>query len=303
MNLTQLARKNLLKPYGSLDVLLYYALVAPKLKKFLRGKEIAAKNWIPNYRPLLKRGSDFKPLFIEDLIKAITPDFLELRKGHLDEARKGGKLSAKQELVWQYFVPRKLSDFFYATNNETPGKPIERIFFDLDKGEGIKQYQARQAALEFVRAIKDDGDFALKHDLCACWTGSSFHVFLLLKKPMPASEYAKTVQYSEKNPLATFTGKWAAAVQKQVKFKVAGGHEKKNGFIIFDPSQTPSGKLCRSPFSLHMKDAFTIDGVDVPLSEKDLQDPVLCKELSALTPEKVLKNLGKHASKFPARFK
>src|SRR3989338_4517237 len=115
--LERLSEKNLLHPYGDLDVLLYYALAARKLKKFLRGKEIAAKNWIPGYkRQLLKRGSLLPPLWIEDFIETVTPEFLEKRKGHLKDIRP--QLSKNQVLVWQYFLPRKLSDFFYATNNE-----------------------------------------------------------------------------------------------------------------------------------------------------------------------------------------
>ncbi|MEM4255006.1 MAG: hypothetical protein QXR53_01615 [Candidatus Norongarragalinales archaeon] len=304
--LEKLASKSLLEPYGDLDVLLYYSLVARKLRKFLKGKELAAKNWIPSYRPLLKRGSELPPLWVENLAdeSVITSELLELRKGHLADVRKTGWLSKKQELAWRYFVPRKLSELLYATNNENPGKPIERIFFDLDRGEGITQEQAQQAALHFVNAIQDDKDFPLKHDLLVCWTGSSFHVFLLLQKQMPASDYAKTVQYSEKNPLSTFTGKWAAEVQKQVSFKVSGGHEKKNRMLVLDPSQTPSGKLCRAPFSLHVsKDGKRIDGVDVPLGYKDLEDESLVQELKALTPERVWEKIGFHASKFPLRFR
>jgi DNA primase len=282
---------DVLHPKGDLDVLSYYSKVAPSLKKFLKGKTLAAKNWIPGMSfNILKRGSKQKPLYIEDLIDAVDDDFLELRKMHLKEAR--SQLSEKQALVWEYFIPRKLSDFFYATNGEGAGKPIERVFYDLDRGEGITSKQAQQAALHFCNSIRDDKDFQLKHDLLACWTGNSFHIFLLLKKPIDASDYAKFFQYSEKNPAATFTGKWAAEVQKSVSFKVEGGHEKKAKTITFDPSQTPSGKLCRSPFSLHMKDANTVDGVDVPLTVKMLEEKDLVTDLRTYDANRVTAELN-----------
>jgi len=289
---------DVLKPKGQLDVLGYYSKVAPSLKKFLKGKLLAAKNWIPGMRfQILKRGSKQKPLYLEDLIEAVNDDFLELRKMHLQEAR--SQLSEKQALVWEYFIPRKLSDFFYATNGEGAGKPIERVFYDLDRGEGITSAQAQNAALHFCNAIRDDKDFQLKHERLVCWTGSSFHVFLLLKKPVPASDYVKLFQYSEKNPLATFTGKWAAQVQKCVSFRVEGGHEKKKNALTFDPSQTPSGKLCRAPFSLHMKDANTVDGVDVPLMQKMLEQDSLVEKLQSYDANKTVKDLPLLAKRLP----
>lgn len=303
--LEALARENLLKPFGDLDPLFYYSLVSRKLVKYLHGKEIAGKNLVPQVsKPLLKRGSELPPLWIEDLCdyNELAPEFFELRKGHLQETRK--KLTPKQELVWRYFFPRKLSEMLYATNNETPGRPIERIFFDLDRGEGITQEQARQAALALVETIKDDKDFSVKHDLAVFWTGNSFHVFLLLHEPIPASDYLKLFQYSMSSPTATFTGKWAKKIGENFSFKVAGGHEKKKGTLVLDPSQTPSGKLARAPFSLHVsKDWKEIDGVDVPLNEKDLSDESLVSELRALTPQKVYEKLDFHASKLPVRLR
>ena len=287
--LEALAAKNLLRPAGDLDVLLWYSLAARRLTKFLKGKEIAAKNWIPNYRPLLKRGSDMPPLFVDDLAEVVTPEFLELRKLHLEEARP--KLSKKQELAWKYFVPRKLSDLLYATNNEKPGKPIERVFLDLDRGEGVTPQQAQKAAAALLQETRD---LPYKHDQLVCWTGNSFHLFLLLQKPVPASEYQKTI-----SPLVA---EWAGKVAKDTGLKVAWGHEKTKGVLTLDPSQTPSGKLCRAPFSLHVKNNG-IDGVDVPLTAKDLERPSLVRELQSLTPEKVYKKLDFHAAKLPQRFR
>ncbi len=307
MSLIELAKKskNILRPFGETDVLLYYGIAAARLKKFLKNKEIAAKNYIPGGKIpyIIKRGSKEKPLFIEDFIEAVTPEFLELRKGHtLKDVE--SRLNEKQKLVWEYFLPRKLSDFFYATNGEGAGKNIERIFFDLDRGKNMTHEQAQRVAREFVNAIENDKelDKIIEYDLGTFWTGSSFHVFLFLNKPQPNSFYLKYFQYTKENPLGSFTGKWANRVKKIVGFNVSGGHEKMPNVISIDPSQTPSGKLCRAPFSLHMADAKTVDGVDVPIERAMLGDKNLVKKLRAYNPQRVVKELDKLSKRFPKEF-
>ena len=137
-SLQELASKSedVVRPFGHAETLLYYALVAPSLKKFLRGKLVAAKNWLPKgpMPYLIKRGSKEEPLSVQELCDAVTPEFLEVRRAteHLEDAKP--KLSKVQQKVWGYFLPRKLNDFFYATNGESSGKPIDRVFFDLDRG-------------------------------------------------------------------------------------------------------------------------------------------------------------------------
>ena len=97
----------------------------------------------------------------------------------------------------------------------------------------------------------------------------------------------------------SFTGRWAASIDKKLKFKVVGGHQKVKGAVIIDPSQTPSGKLCRIPFDLHLKDARTIDGIAIPLTEKMLDDKNLVKKLKAYTPKKVVGEIDKLAKNLP----
>ncbi len=287
-------RSEVLKPFGHTDVLLYYAIVAEKLKGFLKGKELAAKIWLPhsNIPFFLKRGSKLKPIYIEDL-SCVDEKMLKLRSEveNLKEAR--SKLSEKQALVWGYFVPRKLMDFFYATNNESPGKPIERIFFDIDRGRGVESEQAREVARLLVAEIKNDKEFnsRFKFKIFVMWTGSGFHVYLLLSKQISNADYEKYFAYKKDFPLESFTGRWASAMQKKVKFKVQGGHEKLKDGINIDPSQTPSGKLARAPFSLHMKSATEINGVALPLSEEQLKDKQLIKRLKAYNPKKVIEEL------------
>lgn len=300
LNLNELARgKNVIIPFGEVEVLLYYGIVGSRLTGYLKGKELAAKNWFPpkgGMPKVLKRGSKEEPLYIEEFVDAITPEFLSLRKKHLDEVR--DSLTHSQEKVWKYFVPRKLSDLFYATNNEGEGKPINRIFFDLDRGEGVTPEYAQEVAKEFVGIMGGD----LKRLNCSepfiMWTGSSFHIILFLKKKMPPSFYEENFQVSAKGDLDTVAQKWIEELKK-TGLKVTASHEKTKGLITIDPSQTPSGKLARSPFSLHMKDDKTVDGVAIPLDVEMLSDKKLVAELKAYTPNRVVEELGALAKRLP----
>ena len=293
---------DVLKPFKHTETLLFYGAVSQSLGSYLKGKEIAAKNWIPHGIPfLIKRGSKEEPLYVEEM-KEITIDFLKTRaeKEHLADVN--GSITKAQEKIWSYFLPRKLADFFYATNNETPGKSIDRIFFDIDKGGKATVQEAQEVAKALIEVIADDKSFDdTKKNVSGSlvsWTGSSFHLMLFLKKPMPNSFYVQNFQYSKNDPLNNFTGRWVEKIKKQ-GFKVSGGHEKTD-FIIIDPSQTPSGKLCRVPLgSLHMKDALTVNGVSVPLKKEMLDENKLVDELKTYNPKKVLEELDELAKRLP----
>ncbi|MGC9005380.1 MAG: hypothetical protein ACP5JC_02005, partial [Candidatus Micrarchaeia archaeon] len=264
-SLLSFAKKNqekILAPFGQTDVLLLYGIVGEKLKKYLNGKELGSKIWLPsgNIPYLIKRGSKLEPLFIDEFVNAITIEFLETRaKKDFSSAKE--ELTDAQKKVWEYFVPRKFADFFYATNGEHPNRPIDRIFFDIDRGSDVSAEQAQEVARLFVRAIEEDRELEKvigSREPFVYWTGNSFHVFLFLDKPKPNSFYEKYFRYSKDEPESSFTGRWVKEVSGQVKFKVSVGHEKLPNTVSIDPSQTPSGKLCRIPLgSLHMKDAKT----------------------------------------------
>ena len=117
--------KDVLRPYGHTETLYYYSKVAFALKNFLKGKEIAAKNWIPKgFMPyLIKRGSKLEPLYIEEF-SCIDEKFLRTRAEieHLDKAK--SKITKQQAKIWEYFLPRKLADLFYATNKEGDRKSV-----------------------------------------------------------------------------------------------------------------------------------------------------------------------------------
>ena len=278
---------------GELDVLPYYSKISPSLKNFLKRKMIASKVHVSNFF-FLNRGSNKKPLYIKDF-SAVDKKMLSLRKNHLKDIR--NELNEKQELIWQYFPPRKLIQFFYATNDEGIGKPIERVFIDLDRRKHSAD-DARIVVLNLVNFIKNDKEFnkLLKiKKFVILWTGNSFHVLLLLKKRIDLKFYDRYLSYgSGKNKSESFIMKWADKISEKTKISVVAGHEKSDKFIILDSSNTPSGKLARTPFSLHVKDWKTYDGICVPVSIDELKNKTLISRLTKLTPDKVLKDLKKY---------
>ncbi len=288
--------KDILKPYGKKEVLLYYGIVAEKLRKYLKGKEIASKVWLPKFF-FIKRGSKEKPLYIDDF-KEVTPEFLELRKLSLKDAKP--KLSEKQALLWSYFVPRKYADLFYATNNEGAGKPIDRLFFDIDRGE-VPAEKAREITFLFCEVLKSSEELEKllgEIEPFVMWTGNSFHVYLFIK-PRPQSFYERYIQFSKNSPLESITGRLIEQVRKQTDIKVIGGHDRVKGHINIDPSQTPSGKLCRAPFSLHMRDWQTVDGVAIPVALKDLKKKGLTEKLKKYDANRVVRELDSLAKLMP----
>lgn len=284
--------KEVLKPFGSLDVLYYYSLVARKLEKFLKGREIATKTVLKDFF-FLKRGSNSKPLFVGDLRK-VNEKMLKLRAEHgLGDIK--NELNEKQKLIWRYFVPRKMVNFFYACNSEKPGKPIDRIFIDIDRQDNSSE-DARKVASCLVKTIKADKKFnsLLRFKIFIMWTGSSFHIYLLLNRKINLVFYNKYLSYGEKKG-ESFIMNWADKIAKETGLNVKAGHEREKDAIILDSSNTPSGKLARAPFSLHVKGYNEIDGVAVPVSEQQLSDSKLVSKLGKLSPELVLKNLNSYS--------
>ena len=92
------------------DLIFYYVRVLKYLKNFLRGREIAVKNYIPDGPILLKRGSKLGPLYVDEILKYANKNFLETRKKieHLKDAKK--YLNKIQIKIWEYFLPRKLCE-------------------------------------------------------------------------------------------------------------------------------------------------------------------------------------------------
>ncbi|MDD5193028.1 MAG: hypothetical protein PHF67_00410 [Candidatus Nanoarchaeia archaeon] len=284
-------KKGILYVTGELDVLPYYSKVSPALAGFLKNKPLASKVHLEKLF-FLNRGSNKKPIFIADF-SSIDSKMLSLRKNHLKDVK--NRLNEKQILIWEYFVPRKFVQFFYATNGERVGKPIERIFIDIDRKKHSPE-EAGIVALNLINLIKKDRDFNQKIRIkktIVLWTGGSFHIIILLNKRINLNFYNKYLSYGMRKE-KSFITKWAEEITNETNIPVSAGHEKSEKFIILDSSNTPSGKLARTPFSLHIKDWQTYDGLCVPVSIEDLNKKDTVKKLQKLTPEKVLKNLEKY---------
>jgi len=129
---------------------------------------------------------------------------------------------------------------------EVPEETLSgKLIGDKFDGKEIKPEIAQEVVKELVGIIKKDGDFnkLIKYRIFIMWTGNSFHVYLLLKKPVNLDFYSKYLAYHKDNPAGSFTGRWAAQIKEKTGMNVQGGHEKTSQHIIIDPSGTPSGKL------------------------------------------------------------
>jgi len=246
-----------------LDCLYFYSKHIKEISLFIKNKEIATKIHIPPNGVFLRRGSKDEPLFVEELNeKSLNEKFFDLRtKMKRAEAIEQHVLTKTQEKIWLYFPPNKPVEFFYATNGEHPNKPIERIFIDLDRKD-ISTEKAKIVAKALVEEIKNDKEFnkLLKFKIQVLSTGSSYHVYLLLNKLISHDFYEKYISYSKNEEVPCFLSKWAKIISQKTNIPVSGGHEKTKNVIILDPSGTPSGKLARVPFSVHVKDN-KIDGI------------------------------------------
>ena len=284
-----------LHQYWDLDVLWRYSKITPYLKKRLHSKEIASKI-VGEKFVLLKRWTKSTPLFIDDF-KEIDEKYLGLRaKHHLDDVK--DQLTPKQVVLRQYFVPRKLINFFYACNNEY-GNTIDRIFIDIDRQTNSAD-DARKVASELIRIILSDKQFTklVQYKTLILRTGASFHIYLLLKKSIDHVFYDSYLSYG-KGKEGSFPTKRAAEVSKITKMNVVAGHERRKWALVLDTSNTPPGKLARCPFSLHIKDSKTIDGIAVPISKEELADSKLISKLQKLTPETIRKNIDHYSSLIP----
>lgn len=295
---------NILTPYKKFDILYYYNKISQnkKVQTFLKNKPLASKIWIPNITFFIRRGSKDQVLFIQELSKKeLNESFFEIRaKVKREDAIKNKKVTKLQEKIWLYFPPNKCINFFYACNGEGQGKKIDRIFIDIDKSN-LSSEKAQQVTKELIKIIKQDKEFnkLIKYRIVILWTGASFHVYLMLKKQVSIEFYHKYISYTKQDPCASFIGRWAKEITNKTKIKVIGGHENKKNTIVLDPSQTPSGKLARVPFSLHFKkpakNQDSIDGICLPINTKMLEDKNLVKKLKSLMPEKVLQDINKWA--------
>ena len=280
-----MAKEGILYSSGQLDCLSYYVKVFPKIKGFVGDREIATKTFIPKSIPpfILHRGSDDPPLRISEI--SISSSFLKMRVGKkLHDVEK--KLNEKQKNIWRYFVPRKFTELHYACNYEGAGKPFDRVFIDIDAGKNIQEKTYLEVVRKLLNEIRKDKDLKkiAGFRIYLLWTGRSIHVYLLLNKKLPHSSYTKYFAFTKN----TLTSKWAKNISDKLKIKVKAGHQRTPGAIILDTSATPSGKLARCPYSLHLSKTGKLDGMSIPLKESMLKSGMFSL-LKGLTPEKALK--------------
>jgi len=292
-------KRGVLYKTGQLDCLSYYNRIFKKksafLKKFLSGREIATKIFLSEYRGgdfIVKRGSKETPLYISELLKNDRKKFMSLRKADdLKDVR--DKLSSRYEKIWHYFVPRKMIEMHYAFNGEK-SKIIDRIFIDIDHGGRYSEEDARKVVLKLRKEIKNDKELKeilnknkqkeRKVKVRVLWTGSGFHIYIMLPDKVKPSFYKKHFSWGKKTK-KTFIEKWAESVSKSTGLNVEAGHERQKNKIILDTSGTPPGKLARCPYSLNLDNRGEIEGICVPLDDKEIEDPKIVKKLRKLTPE------------------
>jgi DNA primase len=263
--LLKLARtRDVLKPFEALDVMLLYGICAHVLVEYLGKREIASKIHIPGFRNVLKRGTKLEPLYAKELAEAVNPAFLELRaKHHLGDVQ--GMLSNAQKKTWRYFVPRKLVEFFYATNRER-GQTIERIYFDIDRGINTTVEQAVEVTRVFLEELKTSKLAEFGESILVSWTGNSFHVEMELEEGQPLSFYKEWLTTKEKSN--TETKKLVEKVNEKCSVRVLPEHVRADNAITVDPSQTPPGKLNRAPLGcVHVSRENSTDGVSLPVKE------------------------------------
>lgn len=293
------SRKDVLYKTGQLDCLSYYNCIFKKksafLKKFLGGREIATKIYLPEYQEgdfIVKRGSKETPLYISELLKNDRKKFMSLRKADdLKDVR--DRLNSRQEKIWHYFVPRKKVEMHYALNKEK-GRDIDRILIDIDHGGGYSEEDARKVVFRLRKEIKNDNELKeilnknkqkeRKIKTQVLWTGSGFHIYIMLPDKKKSSFYKKHFSWGKKTR-KTFIEKWAEAVSKSTGFKIEAGHERKKNKIVLDTSGTPPGKLARCPYSLNLNSEGELEGICVPLEDKGIEDPKIVKKLRKLTPK------------------
>lgn len=176
---------------------------------------------------------------------------------------------------------------------------IDRIFIDIDRQTNSAD-DARKVVRELIKIFSSDKQFTklISYKTVILRTGSSFHIYLLLKKPIDHIFYDTYLSYG-KGKEDSFPTKRAKQVSEATKLNIIAGHERRKGAIILDTSNTPPGKLARCPFSLHIKDFKTIDGITVPVSQEELDDPKLISKLQKLTPEMIRKDIERYKKLLP----
>lgn len=294
---------DVLQPNGELDVLPYYGQIAAKLTGFLHGRELASRVRAPRGRisSVVISGLTSPPLYIRQIARAVTPELIRARNMYknMDDARH--ILSPDQQLTWSYFPKRRYIGFDYATNRLGPARDIDRVVYDVDRCTGSALTDLIKVVQTFLEVILSDDHYPalFKGDPLVCWTGNSFQVMLFTRELQPASFYPTHVVYTGKG--STLSDRWIDSAARVGTTKIAGGSQRRRGFVLLDASRTPSGKLSPVPLgSIRMASATALEGVSVPLLPDMLENDLLT-DLITYTPERVLDELDELAARLPVK--
>jgi len=277
-------KEGILYSSGQLDCLNYYSKIFSKIKSFVGDRELATKTYIPE-SPIpfiIHRGSNSPKLELSDI--RVSQSLLKKRVGKkLHHVEK--ELNEKEKLIWRYFVPRKIVELHYACNYEGVNKSFDRVFIDIDASKGTSEATYVKVVQQLLKEIQTDKELKkiCSFRIYLLWTGASVHVYLLLNKKLPHSAYTKYFAFTKN----TLTTKWAKNISDKTRVKTKAGHQRTKATIILDTSATPSGKLARCPYSLHLNSRGKLTGVAVPLKESMLKTGLF--KLRNLTPDQALK--------------
>jgi len=302
LNESRLAGGDALQLYGKLDVLPYYGEIAKRLVKFLHGRELATRIWVPDgrLRSVVIRGPSAEPLYIGQLAKAVTPDLIEARRKYRGLADARHELSPEQQLVWSYFPQRRYISLYHATNMEGIGRELYRAVFRIEPCTGATPGEALTVTAALSDTISSDREYPafFRGEPFVWWTGASFCLMLFTRVPQPASFYQVYLEHTGKGK--TLTDRWVDEVSKCMTVKIAGGRGLRKGFILIDPSATPSGNLCEVPMGcLHMAETGGVDGVSVPLIRRGMLKNDMMADLLSYTPGRLIARLGELGEHLP----
>jgi len=298
-----IAGEDVLRLYGKLDVLPYYGEIAKRLLvKFLHGRELATRIWVPGdsrLRSVVIRGSSTEPLYIRQLAGAVTQELIEARKKYRSLSDARHELSPEQQLVWSYFPQRRYISLYHATNMEGTDRELHRAVFRIEPCIGATFREALTVTATLADMISSDREYPrfFRRDPFVWWTGASFCLMLFTIVPQPASFYPMYLEHTGKGK--TITDRWVDKVSKCTPVKVAGGRQRRKGFVLIDPAATPSGNLCEVPIGcLHMAETGSLDGVSVPLTPEMIKKDIMA-DLLSYTPGRLIAELNKFEKRLP----
>jgi len=175
---------------------------------------------------------------------------------------------------------------------------MNRLYLDFDRSKDIPLEHAAKDVASIAQTIEEDKKFESEFgefSLLPVFTGFSFHLYIFLEKSFSHRQYEEFLSLQNK---ANFVSLWVEQLRNSGHREIFAEHERKEGKMVVDISQSPSGKLARCPFSLHLHEG-KVSGLSVPMNFRNLDDKKFLKELENLTPKIVVEKIEDFAKNFP----